>query len=69
MQLGNVWTPPEFRSRGYGRAVVAGALAQAKRDGASLAVLFTPEDNAAALTAYAALGFSPVGDYAMLLYR
>lgn len=69
VQIGNVWTPPEFRSRGYGRAVVAGALAQAKRDGATLGVLFTPEDNEAARTAYAALGFSAVGDYAMLLYK
>lgn len=69
VQIGNVWTPPEFRSRGYARAVVAGALDHARRDGATLAVLFTPEDNAAAIAAYAALGFSPVGEYAMLLFE
>jgi len=69
VQIGNVWTPRKFRSRGYGRAVVAWALEHAKREGASLGILFTPQDNEAALTAYTALGFSAVGDYAMLLYR
>jgi ribosomal protein S18 acetylase RimI-like enzyme len=67
VQIGNVWTPPESRSRGYGRAVVAGALALARRDGVSQAVLFTPEDNPAAQTAYLAIGFTRIGDYAILL--
>lgn len=69
VQVGNVWTPPDLRSRGYGRAVVAGALAFARQAGATLAVLFTPVDNEAARTAYAALGFTPVGDYAILLFK
>ncbi|MFN4277496.1 MAG: GNAT family N-acetyltransferase [Ferrovibrio sp.] len=69
VQVGNVWTPPDLRSRGYGRAVVAGALASARQAGAALAVLFTPVDNEAARTAYAALGFTPVGDYAILLFK
>jgi ribosomal protein S18 acetylase RimI-like enzyme len=69
VQVGNVWTPPDLRSRGYGRAVVAGALAAARQAGATLAVLFTPVDNEAAKTAYAALGFTPVGDYAILLFK
>lgn len=69
VQIGNVFTPPQFRSRGYARFVVAGALDYARRDGTSMAVLFTPESNAAALAAYAALGFTAVGQYAMLLYK
>ncbi len=68
VQIGNVWTPPQYRSRGYARAVVAGALDHAHRVGAKQGVLFTPEGNAAARTAYAAVGFTPVGDYAMVLY-
>jgi GNAT superfamily N-acetyltransferase len=68
VQIGNVWTPPQYRSRGYARAVVAGALDHARRAGAKQGVLFTPEGNAAALTAYAAVGFTPVGDYAMVLF-
>lgn len=69
VQIGNVWTPQQFRSRGYGRAVVAGALAAARDAGANLAVLFTPTDNAAAKTAYLALGFTAIGDYAILLFK
>ncbi|MEK9968799.1 MAG: GNAT family N-acetyltransferase [Ferrovibrio sp.] len=68
VQVGNVWTPPQCRSRGYARAVVAGALDHARRQGATQGLLFTPEDHAAALTAYAAIGFTPVGDYAMVLF-
>lgn len=69
VQVGNVWTPPQFRSRRYGRAVVAGALASARSEGASLAILFTPTDHEAAKTAYAALGFTAIGDYAILLFK
>lgn len=69
VQVGNVWTPPQFRSRRYGRAVVAGALATARQAGAALAVLFTPTDHEAAKTAYAALGFTAIGDYAILLFK
>lgn len=69
VQIGNVWTPPDLRSRGYGRAVVAGALQQARQAGAALAVLFTPVDHAAAKTAYAAIGFTAIGDYAILLFN
>jgi len=68
VQIGNVWTPPECRSRGYARAAVAGALDHARRQGVALGVLFTPDYNAAALTAYAAVGFTRIGDYAMVLF-
>lgn len=68
VQIGNVWTPPQYRSRGYARAVVAGALDSARRQGVAQAVLFTPEDNQAAITAYLAIGFTCIGDYAILLF-
>lgn len=68
VQIGNVWTPPQWRSRGYARAVVSGALAHARGQGVQQAVLFTPQEHAAALTAYAAIGFTRIGDYAMLRY-
>lgn len=68
VQIGNVWTEPQHRSRGYARAVVAGALDHAREQGVKQGVLFTPDYNAAALTAYAAIGFTPVGDYAMVLF-
>lgn len=68
VQIGNVWTPPQFRSRGYGRAVVAGALEHARGAGAELGVLYTPIDNKAARTAYLAIGFTEIGDYAIVLF-
>lgn len=68
VQLGNVWTPPEWRSRRYARIVVAGALEHAQKNGATRAILFTDHQNVAAQTAYAALGFTPIGDYAILLF-
>lgn len=64
VQIGNVWTPPALRGKGYGRAVVAGALAMAARNGVRSAVLSTGRGNVAAQTAYRALGFQCVGDYA-----
>jgi predicted GNAT family acetyltransferase len=69
VQLGGVWTPPEFRSHGYGRSVVAGALLAAREAGAGRAVLFTNSDNHAAQSAYRSLGFARVGDYGLVIFR
>jgi GNAT superfamily N-acetyltransferase len=68
VQLGGVYTPPRLRSRGYGRAVVAGALLRARELGVQRSVLFTPIENAPAQRAYRALGYERVGDYALLLF-
>lgn len=68
VQLGNVWTPPQWRSRRYARAVVARALDHARGAGVTTAILFTDHENTAAHTAYAALGFTHIGDYAILLF-
>lgn len=67
VQVGGVYTPPELRGRGHGRAVVAGSLLAARAGGVERAVLFTERENAPARRAYAALGFRVVGDYGMLL--
>lgn len=69
VQIGAVWTPPRLRSRKYGRAVVAGALAIAKAEGVTRSVLFTGANNIAARTAYEALGYVRVGDYGLVLFR
>jgi RimJ/RimL family protein N-acetyltransferase len=68
VQIGGVWTPPELRSRGYARAVVAGALLTAQENGVETAVLFTGENNTAALRAYQKIGFAPVGDYGLVFF-
>lgn len=69
VQIGGVWTPPEWRSRGHARAVVAGALAIARGEGVSRSILFTGEHNHPALRAYAAIGFTPVGDFGLVLFE
>jgi RimJ/RimL family protein N-acetyltransferase len=67
VQVGGVWTPPELRSRGYGRAVVAASLLDARAEGVTKAILFTGEDHIAAQKAYEALGFRHIGDYRIVL--
>ena len=67
VQIGGVWTPPELRSRGYGRAAVAASLLDARNEGATTAILFTPQGNIPAQRAYEALGFRHIGEYRLLL--
>jgi len=68
VQLGGVWTPPEYRGRGYGRSVVAGALVMALETGVRRAVLFTGADNRPAQSAYKSLGFTRVGDFGLVVF-
>jgi uncharacterized protein len=68
VQVGGVWTPPQRRNRAYGRAVVAASLLAARAEGVQKAILFTGEANWPARRAYEALGFSPIGDYRLLLF-
>jgi RimJ/RimL family protein N-acetyltransferase len=69
VQVGGVWTPPSLRGRGYARSVVAGALLAARAEGVRRSVLFTGETNLAARRAYAALGFTRVGDWALIFLK
>lgn len=69
VQIGGVWTPPAERGQGYARAVVAGALREAARQGIGRAVLFTDEANHAAQAAYRALGFQQRDLFGVILYR
>lgn len=68
VSIGGVYTPPELRGRGHGRAVVAGQLVDVQRTGVRRAVLFTGRDNTPARRAYEGLGFRIVGDYALILF-
>lgn len=67
VQVGGVYTPPEKRRRGYGRAVVASSLIEARSDGVEQAVLFTEADNIAAQRAYESIGFRQIGRYHLVL--
>jgi len=67
VQIGGVWTAPEFRGRGYARSVVAGSLLSARKQGIERAVLFADPTNEGARRAYLFLGFRIVGDYGLVL--
>lgn len=69
VQLGGVWTPPEERGRGYARAVCAVALRDAAAAGVPRGVLFTGDENPAAIRAYRSLGFARIGDYRICLLK
>ncbi|HIH02897.1 MAG TPA: GNAT family N-acetyltransferase [Methanoregulaceae archaeon] len=68
VQVGSVYTRPEHRCRGYGRAVVAGLLLEARARGTRQAILFTGTEMPAARRAYTALGFRPIGEYGLVLF-
>jgi len=67
VQIGNVWTPRTLRGNGYARAVVAGQLLQARRDGVKQANLFA--DDSAAIRVYESVGFKKIGDFGITLLR
>ena len=69
VQVGGVWTPPELRRRGYGRAAVAASLLAVRNEGAHKAILFTGEENIPAQKAYEGLGFTHIGDYRITLLK
>ncbi len=68
VQVGGVYTPPALRGRGYGRAVVAGSLVEARKTGVQRSILFTDKGNLAARAAYVALGYQVIGDYGIILF-
>lgn len=68
-QVGGVYTPPEYRGRGYGRAVVAGSLLDARNQGLQRSILFTGFDNLAAQGAYEAIGYREIGEFAIKILK
>lgn len=65
VQLGPVWTPPVYRSRGLARGLISGILELARKQGVTQSVLFT--HNPSAVRAYLALGFRQIGQYRLAL--
>lgn len=59
-QLEDVYAAPEARGRGYGRALVTYAAAQARRGGHEL-VFIIADDNDWPKRLYAKVGFAPIG--------
>jgi predicted GNAT family acetyltransferase len=69
VQIGGVFTPAELRSRGYGRAVVAASLLDARAEGVESSILFTGVRNIPAQKSYEALGYRHIGAYRLILLR
>lgn len=65
VQIGPIYTPPNFRGRGFAKVAVAGSLIAASERGVSRSVLFT--NNPSAVRSYEAVGFRRVGDYGLVL--
>jgi GNAT superfamily N-acetyltransferase len=65
VQVGEVYTPPALRGRGYARLAVALHLAEARDAGVGRAVLFAASD--AAARAYLGIGFQPALEFALVL--
>ncbi len=66
VQVGGVYTPPEFRGRGYARLAVALHLEEARRNGVTRAILFASGE--AAVRAYRAIGFVQTGHYTVTIF-
>jgi GNAT superfamily N-acetyltransferase len=69
VQVGGVYTPPEHRSQGFARAVVAASLIDAREIGYHRSVLFTGMENTPAQKAYEALGYRQIGTYRISVLR
>jgi predicted GNAT family acetyltransferase len=67
-RVGPVYTPPEFRGRGYGSAVTAAASRWALAAGADYVVLFTDLANPTSNAIYQRIGYRPVYDQAELAF-
>lgn len=68
-RIGPVYTPPEFRSRGYGSAVTAAAARWALDRGAEHVVLFTDLANPVSNSIYQRIGFHRVVDAVSVEFR
>lgn len=68
-RIGQVYTPPEHRNRGYGAAVTVAATRLAFGYGATSVVLFTDVTNPTSNALYARLGYQPVEDKVVLTFR
>jgi GNAT superfamily N-acetyltransferase len=67
VQIGPVWTPPEYRNQGFSRLLVASSLLTEKNNGTKAAILFA--NNPAAVRSYESIGFKIIGDYRLAILK
>ena len=66
VQIGGVYTPPEFRCNGYGRLAVALHLEEVRKAGVKQAILFSANEYAS--RAYRGIGFEQIGHYTLTIF-
>jgi len=69
VNIGAVYVPPDMRGRDYAKAVVAGIVRDAGRDGVSKACLLAEKEQPASIAAYSAVGFQPAFDWTVVRYH
>ncbi|MGJ6960287.1 GNAT family N-acetyltransferase [Streptosporangium sp. G11] len=67
-RVGPVYTPPEFRGKGYGTAISSAVSAKVRAEGAAEVLLFTDLSNSTSNSIYQAIGYRPVSDYASITF-
>jgi GNAT superfamily N-acetyltransferase len=68
VRIGPVYTPPEFRGRGYASAVTAELSLRAREAGAAEVVLYTDLDNPVSNSIYQRIGYRSVEDRVVLTF-
>jgi predicted GNAT family acetyltransferase len=63
MRINYVYTPPEFRRRGYARACVTRLSERLLASGKKIVFLYVETDNAATNQMYRTIGYQTVGDW------
>lgn len=66
VMIGGVYTPANFRGRGFAKAALSLHLTEARNKGVKRAVLSAA--NAIAAKAYIAIGFQQIGEFMIVLY-
>jgi len=69
VNIGAVYVPPDMRGRDYAKAVVAGIVRDAQRDGVTKACLVAEKEQPASIGAYSAVGFQPAFDWTTVRYH
>jgi len=67
-RVGPVYTPSEFRGKGYGTAVSHAASAKVRAEGATEVLLFTDLSNLTSNSIYQTIGYRPVGDHVSITF-
>ncbi|MDG1436290.1 MAG: GNAT family N-acetyltransferase [Rickettsiaceae bacterium] len=67
VQIGPVWTPPEYRNQGFAKMLLVQNLIKAREQGVTEAILFASDS--AAISAYTAVGFRMIGNYRLAILR